>query len=544
MSLRTFARDYVLLWALLVLTGLLCRPLTPVDETRAVSVAWEMWQRGDFLVPHLNGETYSHKPPLLQWGIHLGWLLAGVNDWTPRLVAPLFGLASLFLTATLARRLWPERREVHGLAPLVLLSFPVWAVWTTLTLYDLLMACFTLLGLLGLWRCRQGETWPGRLLTGIAIGGGVLSKGPVILMLVLPAGLLAPWWLEARPARGWGSWYLGLLVSVVLGAAIALAWAIPAGIAGGEGYRKAIFWGQSAGRIADSFAHRRPGWWYGAILPLLLFPWIFRFSLWRGRPLRDFVADQGLRFCLLHLAGVTLALSLVSAKQPHYILPVLPAAALLLARSLADASPRFIALDQRLLGGFLALLGLALVVLPLLPNTGGSAASLAGAAPLAAKLTLAGIGLALIFRPPADAGWAARGTAYALSASVMAAHMIYRVGIAPHFDMAPLAARLAEKEAQGVAIAHWGKYSGDFQFLGRLRHPLQVLMSGKELDQWLAAHPDGYLLIVYRARGQEAENQADFSGDYRGSRHRIGLWKASKLSADPSLLAGLLNERR
>ena len=38
---------------LLVLTGVafVSRPMTPIDETRYISVAWEMWLRGDFLVP-------------------------------------------------------------------------------------------------------------------------------------------------------------------------------------------------------------------------------------------------------------------------------------------------------------------------------------------------------------------------------------------------------------------------------------------------------------------------------------------------------------
>ena len=45
----------------------------PVDETRYLAVAWDMWREGNFLVPHLNGEPYSHKPPLLFWLIHLAY---------------------------------------------------------------------------------------------------------------------------------------------------------------------------------------------------------------------------------------------------------------------------------------------------------------------------------------------------------------------------------------------------------------------------------------------------------------------------------------
>ncbi len=47
----------VILWGLLVGVSLAIRPLFPIDETRYAAVAWEMWLRDDFLVPHLNGEA-------------------------------------------------------------------------------------------------------------------------------------------------------------------------------------------------------------------------------------------------------------------------------------------------------------------------------------------------------------------------------------------------------------------------------------------------------------------------------------------------------
>ncbi len=70
----------VALVAVLTVAALASRTSLPVDETRYLAVAWEMWQRGDFLVPFRNGEAYSHKPPLLFWLIHAGWAIFGVND--------------------------------------------------------------------------------------------------------------------------------------------------------------------------------------------------------------------------------------------------------------------------------------------------------------------------------------------------------------------------------------------------------------------------------------------------------------------------------
>ena len=65
------------LWGVLVVVALTLRPLLPIDETRYLSVAWEMWLRHDWLVPHLNGSPYPDKPPFLFWGILLGWRVFG-----------------------------------------------------------------------------------------------------------------------------------------------------------------------------------------------------------------------------------------------------------------------------------------------------------------------------------------------------------------------------------------------------------------------------------------------------------------------------------
>ncbi|MBI2235329.1 MAG: glycosyltransferase family 39 protein, partial [Micavibrio aeruginosavorus] len=50
------------------LAVVLLRPLLPIDETRYVTVAWEMFLRHDPLAPlTVNGTPYHHKPPLLFW---------------------------------------------------------------------------------------------------------------------------------------------------------------------------------------------------------------------------------------------------------------------------------------------------------------------------------------------------------------------------------------------------------------------------------------------------------------------------------------------
>jgi len=326
-------------WAAFSIASIWLRPLWPVDETRYVSVAWEMWLRGDFLVPYVNGEPYSHKPPLLFWLIHLGWAVFGVNDWWPRLVGPLCAFASLPLLARLARLLWPEPREVPAYATWVLFGTLLFAAFVTLTMFDLLLMLCAMAGMVGVLRASLGERRAGFLWLGAGIGLGVLAKGPVILLHLLPVAVVAPWWAPAVRAAS-ARWYLGLLGAVLLGAALALAWALPAGYFGGEAFRRAIFWGQTAGRVAESFAHRAPWWYYLPLLPAILFPWLIWPALWRGLRAAGFGPENtGARFLAAWLVLTVVGFSFVSGKQAKYLVPMLPAFALLAGYALAKLQP-------------------------------------------------------------------------------------------------------------------------------------------------------------------------------------------------------------
>ena len=142
MSQARVERPFLVLlagWAAFAVASIWLRPLWPVDETRYASVAWEMWLRGDFLVPHVNGEPYAHKPPLLFWLIQIGWAAFGVNDWWPRLVAPLCALGAVPLLSRLARLLWPEDHDAASAPLWVLFGTLLFAGFVTLTMFDLLL---------------------------------------------------------------------------------------------------------------------------------------------------------------------------------------------------------------------------------------------------------------------------------------------------------------------------------------------------------------------------------------------------------------------
>jgi hypothetical protein len=93
----------------------------------------------------------------------------------------------------------------------------------------------------------------------------------VILLHVLPVAVVAP---GGRPPQGRAGKVVSRSCSRVCWCAIALAWALPAGYFGGEAYRRAIFWGQTAGACRNRSRIARPWWYYAPLLPAILFPWL------------------------------------------------------------------------------------------------------------------------------------------------------------------------------------------------------------------------------------------------------------------------------
>jgi 4-amino-4-deoxy-L-arabinose transferase-like glycosyltransferase len=482
----------LLLWLVTLLVGIGIRPLVPVDELRYIAVAWEMWQRGEFLVPIFNGEPYSHKPPLFFWLIHAGWWLFGVNEWTARLLAPLLTLLSLVATAGLARRLWPDDAVTPRLTPLVLFACVLLVAFFTWLQIDMLLVLMTVLAMHGVLLAAQGSR-RGWLLTGVALGLGILAKGPVSLLHILPPALFAPLWLADRPAGGWRRWYAGVLAAVVIAAAMALAWALPAAAAGGEAYSRAILWGQTAGRVVESFAHAHPAWWYLPWLPVLFAPWIFLPWLWTAARAAWPAQDVGLRFCMIWMLAVFVLLSLVSGKQLKYLLPLLPAFALLVSRVLAcmDTQP----LRQRpwLLAVVLSALG---VVGILAPHHLQQAAWLNEIHPGWGLALLVCAATLLQLRPLSPREYPQRMALLSVVVVGIGELGVLRIG-APSYDLQEASRLLARAQGDDQSIAVVSRYHGEFTFYGRLQRPVEQLKP-VEVDEWAEHHPDDYLVLTGR----------------------------------------------
>jgi len=505
----------LLLWFFLVVVSLNGRSYIPIDETRYVTVAWEMWLNGDYLVPTLNGIAYSHKPPLLFWLINLGWKVFGVNDWWPRLVPSLFALASVFITRNIANRLWPKNTALKDSTSLILMSSGLWVFFSTALMFDMLIAFFTVLGIWGLFIALQAQksiqAVKGWFMFTLAISGGLLAKGPAIFLQLLPIALLTPWWNTDKHLNA-KNWYLPLIYSVLGGTIIVITWAIPAGIHGGSEYQHAIFWGQTADRMVDSFAHKRPFWWYLPLLPLLLFPWLFWGAFWQGliklNPL-----DMSIRFCVAWIIPVIVAFSFISGKQVHYILPIFPAFSLLIARVTEkhQANTR-LPLLPIVIATFIV--GIVLLALPSYAYSHSKLSAWMQHIPLwLGGLTI--VAASLIYFLPKKSVLATISQLSVLSIILMTICLYVVIHTAGNaYDMRPISVKLKELESQNIPVAYLGKYPGTFNFLGRLKQSPELIRENTALA-WFSAHPNGRIIKFFDKANEINQQQVEFIQAYK-----------------------------
>ena len=493
------------LWTLAALLAIFAHGPMPLYSTRTLAVAWEMWNQGHWLVPHINGQPYSEKAPLLFWLIHAGWCVFGVGDGWPRVLEVLIGGAQLVLVSALARRLFPGRPWMATAAPWMLLALAYAFLFGLQIMYDVLLAAWVLAALLCLTP-KLHRTEPRWLLFGLCVGLGLLTKGPVMLLHVAFPWLLGPLWSDwAREHRA--RWYGRGALALLLGAAILLAWALPAGFAGGEAYRQRLFFTQTAGRVVNRLAHgkdlqnhARSFWFYLLYLPVLLFPFSGWPRLWVAvaslrRPL-----EPGLRFALCWLLPVFVTFSMISGKQLYYPLPEFGGAVLLLAGSIAVLRERRPALaGNRWLGTWPLgvggiVFGLLLLALPLLVGDNlvhGAWAD--AAAPYSRYFSVVFLLLGMLLLLPGRGEL--RRLAVAGLIGTLSLNTLFTLTLWPHYDLQPSAHLLGAAERAHRPLAYVGNYEGEFHFAGRLTQPVAELFGDQAVQDFARAHPDGLIVV-------------------------------------------------
>lgn len=344
------------------------RTLVRPDEGRYAEIAREMAVSGDFVTPRLNGLKYFEKPPLQYWATAIAIKTFGLNNFSGRWWPAFAGLLGLLFTFSAARAL--AGREVAVVTTAVLGAMCYYYLIAHINTLDMGLTAFMTLTLVGMLRgfgisgqsSRATRGWMIAAWAGAALA--FLSKG--LIGIVLPGAIFVLYLLLTRQWRLLTrlEWVWGPLVFL----AIAAPWPLLVQSRNPE-WANFFFIYEHFGRFANDEHDRFGSLFYFVPLVIVgLMPWtpalikLLHRDGWRT--LRETYAGATLNvplFLTLWCVFIFLFFSVSKSKLPSYLLPITPAAALLLTPVLLGGSRRAF---RRLLM-LMAVIPLTLFTLPL-----------------------------------------------------------------------------------------------------------------------------------------------------------------------------------
>ncbi len=334
---------------LLFIAAVIFRPLLPVDETRYLTVAWEMYLQNNFLKLSLNFEPYHHKPPLLFWLINISWHIFGVSREAAMVPIFLASAATLALTRYLTKMTFGEKAA--AVSSYILLGSIPFIAYSTMIMFDMTVTAFILCYHICLIKNAQNPKPMLPVLSGLALGFAILAKGPVAFVYILGPVIFYSFWRKDSyivPA----AFYRAFAISLVVAILPVLAWLAPLAVQSDQKFLWWLLWEQSAGRVTGNFnaAHARPFYFYFLLIPLIILPWGFFPKVWRSFKLEE----RETRFLIAAILPAFLAFSCISGKQPHYLAPLIPYVTM----AFASALPTF---ERSVRATALAMTGLFLI---------------------------------------------------------------------------------------------------------------------------------------------------------------------------------------
>ncbi len=344
------------LFALAWFATLDARHLIKPDEGRYAEIAREMVATGDWLTPRLNGYKYFEKPALQYWATAAGYTLLGINEWTARLWPAITGFLGVLAAFWFGNRLFGAPAGLY--AAVVLGSSAMFVFTGHFLSLDMGLALFMSLAVLA-WPmarhaadARSARRW---MLAGwAAMALAVLSKG--LVGIVLPVAAVGA---SILASRDWAALRrLELLRGGALFLAITAPWFTAVSLANPE-FFDFFFIHEHFQRFLTKVHDRyEPPWYFLPVLGIGLMPWTLALLPAGAWVLRRPAPDAGRampreagrlmpreagramspeRFLLLWCAVVMAFFSASSSKLPAYILPLWPAAAVVLGAWLAHA---------------------------------------------------------------------------------------------------------------------------------------------------------------------------------------------------------------
>lgn len=180
----------VIVAAIVFFWGLGSMDLLSLNEGRRALAIQEMVSSGNWLLPHLNGELYLTKPPLLYWlSSSLGFIW-GVNEWTLRLPSALAAIAVLIMVYRYALQQSGKWAALFAVQLLIAnLGFAMLGRRAEIEMLLTALCVGSLLSALQYIQSQSSKNWI--ILSYFLLALALMTKGPLVILLVTLPLLIA-----------------------------------------------------------------------------------------------------------------------------------------------------------------------------------------------------------------------------------------------------------------------------------------------------------------------------------------------------------------
>lgn len=298
----------------------------------------ELLEKNQFLLPLNNYVPWLDKPILFFWMVAYAYKFFGIHPFIGRLPAALSAVACGLIIYFGCRPML--KRSTATLAALIFLATPLASIIGHVCLTDMTLCALIAGSVLFLFKGLELKSKQDLLGGYIFLGFAMLCKGPIAIVL---CGLaLLPYLMSISRSKE-EFWQKVLDLRPLLGSAIVLAlnlpWYIMASLATNGQFLITFFYTQNFGRMVGAVNHQGPFWFYIPVFFGGFFPWwplcLSAPGLFKKTLAKKF--DEASRYrrfsrlCLFWFLTVIALFSAIKTKLPTYILPALPAFAILLA---------------------------------------------------------------------------------------------------------------------------------------------------------------------------------------------------------------------
>jgi 4-amino-4-deoxy-L-arabinose transferase-like glycosyltransferase len=336
----------LLLAAVVWCANLEYRKLSLSDEGRYSEIPRYMAESGDWITPRLNGIKYFEKPPLQYWTTAAAYKLFGEHNWTARLWPALTGFLGILAVFYTGRRLFGTRPGMYS--ALVLGSSLLYVGVGHFLSLDMGLTFFLTVALAGILIALEpsADARTNRIAMHVATAAcalAVLSKG--LIGVILPGLVIALYVLVRRDFALLRR--LHLVSAGALFLAICAPWFIAVSIANPE-FPHFFFIREHFQRYTSTIHGRYQPWYF--FIPIMLagmVPWVitlFHALFEAARRKRSAAFDPTL-FLLLWAGGIFVFFSASGSKLLSYVLPIIPALALLMGAHLTTIRGRTLAVQ-------------------------------------------------------------------------------------------------------------------------------------------------------------------------------------------------------